>query len=236
MTRPAALLALLATLAAGPPGATADGPDFYRVTGLAAGERLAIRAGPGPGHARIASAPAAADGLVNLGCRGGLSRARWRAADEAERAAAAGRRWCRIGHGAVIGWARGIHPAEGRDTGQWRGGQRLGDLAGARWRLRDLAGVPVSVEAWIRFGDGGRVAGHAGCNRFSGRAKDAAQTLPLGPLAMTRMACPEPQSQVEARFTAALGSAAEAVATDRLLALFDPQGRLLATLTRQEAD
>lgn len=236
MIRLAAWLAPLAALLAGSAGATADGPDFYRVTGLAAGERLALRAGPGADHAGIGTVPAGAEGLVNFGCRGGLSLTEWQAADPDERAAAGERRWCRIGHGAVIGWSCGMALAEGTDRGAWRGGARLGDLAGSEWLVRDFAGVPVAVEAWIRFEDDGRVFGHSGCNRFTGRREGKAHALSLGPLAMTRMACPDPQSTVELAFMKALEATAEAVATSRLLALFDARGRLLVTLARRDAD
>ena len=87
--------------------AEADGPDFFRVTGVREGSALNVRAGPGLEHPRIGSLPFDADGIRNLGCEGGLSFAEWEAASPAEREAARYSRWCRVEHGATAGWALG---------------------------------------------------------------------------------------------------------------------------------
>jgi heat shock protein HslJ len=58
------------------------------------------------------------------------------------------------------------------------------------------------------FGDG-RVAGTSGCNRYTASIKtgDLPGSLSIdGPIAGTRMACPAPQSEVEARYLEALES------------------------------
>lgn len=54
-----------------------------------------------------------------------------------------------------------------------------------------------------------RFAGQSGCNRYFGAARSGKLPggLSLGPLAGTRMACPEPESAVEARYLAQLGAA-----------------------------
>ncbi len=206
------------------------------MTGIPAGQELSILAQPDEDAPAIASVPGDADGLANFGCIGGLDLAAWQAATEEERAAAAQTRWCRIGYDRAIGWAPGPQLAEGSDTGAFRGGARLDGLAGSEWRLRDLAGQPAAAEAWIGFKADGAAAGQGGCNRFTGGYRQGPGTLGFTPLAATRMACPEPMMRTEADFFAALDATRDAVATHLLLALFDADGRLLATLTRRDAD
>jgi heat shock protein HslJ len=49
----------------------------------------------------------------------------------------------------------------------------------------------------------GKVVGFAGCNRYTGSLKETSPgTIELGPLALTRMACPPPASELEERFVA----------------------------------
>jgi len=238
MPRLAPLIVLALLLAPAHPRATADGPDFHRVSGLAEGEHLPLRAGPGAEHAEIARLRAGRDGLIGFGCIGGLDLASWQRADAAERAAARAARWCRIGADARIGWAQGMHLGEGSDTGSWAGGPHRQDLAGSEWGLRDLGTVPVpgASQAWIRFEADGRVTGHSGCNRFRGGFASVPGRLRLGPVAMTRMACPDPLMETERRFAAVLEAVESAAATERLLALFDADGVLRATLVRRDAD
>jgi prolyl oligopeptidase len=78
------------------------------------------------------------------------------------------------------------------------------------WRLiscvgptGDLLEVGASIEASARF-EGGRVAGSAGCNRYTGGYMLDGEGLTFGPLASTMMMCPEPQMRVEMAFLAAL--------------------------------
>jgi uncharacterized protein len=115
MTRTAALVAgavcLLALLA--PAGAQDGGPDFLRVSGLAAGEKLPVRSTPEASAKVIGAVSGGADGLRNLGCRGGLTFAQWERATPAEREAAKDTRWCRIVFGGVTGWAQGRFLVEG---------------------------------------------------------------------------------------------------------------------------
>lgn len=56
----------------------------------------------------------------------------------------------------------------------------------------------------------GRVAGSAGCNRYTGSYETSLDTIVIGPAATTRMACPEPEGvmEQESAFLAALASAA----------------------------
>lgn len=215
----------------GPGRAEADGPDHYRAT--AATE---LRAGPGEAFPALLPVPEGADGLANFGCRGGLTLAEWEAASDAERAAAAARRWCRVGADETIGWAPGSLLAEGSDTGGFRGGDRLPRLAGSEWGFRDFAGEPAGGEATITFDVYDVMFGSTGCNRFRGSYKESAGGIAIAPVAMTMMACPEAETTLERRVTGLFETVAETVATHRLLAFFDADGRLLATLARRDAD
>jgi heat shock protein HslJ len=74
------------------------------------------------------------------------------------------------------------------------------------WDLTDLAGSePLVTLAY----ESGRFTGTSGCNRYSAgvEAGDMPGVVKVGLLAGTRMACPEPQSSVEARFLGQLGGA-----------------------------
>jgi heat shock protein HslJ len=231
-SRLATALALAAL--AGPAGATADGPDVFGLREVAPGATVEVRAGPGPEHGVIGSLRSDADGIVNFGCRGGLSLMEWESASDAERAAAV--RWCRVGHGELIGWVDGRRLAESAAPPEFRGGARLATLAGSEWQLRDITSFPISQEAWIGFRSDGAVVGNAGCNGFRGNYEEAPGELSLGPLAMTRMACPEPAMRLERAMARILSDTRETVASHLLLGLFDGEGVLLATFYRRDAD
>jgi len=93
--------------------ADASGPDFFRVTGVAADDVLNIRAAPDAASVKIGQIPPDGEGVRNLGCQGGLSFAEWQSASETERAAAADARWCRIDYQGIEGWVAGRYLAEG---------------------------------------------------------------------------------------------------------------------------
>lgn len=64
-------------------------------------------------------------------------------------------------------------------------------LPGTDWVLTDLAGTPAlpGGKATLGFPEAGRVAGNGSCNRFTGGVVISGDTLKMGPLASTRMAC-----------------------------------------------
>jgi len=64
-------------------------------------------------------------------------------------------------------------------------------LVGTEWLLADLAGTPViaNSKASLAFPEAGRVAGNGSCNRFTGSVTISGETLKIGALASTRMAC-----------------------------------------------
>ena len=226
---PALLLGLAVALA------EADGPDFYRVVEVATDDVLNIHAGPGTEHLVVGTIRADADGIANFGCVGGLDYGQWASATAEERAAARNHSWCRVGYDRTVGWAAGRYLVEGVGSGAFNSGGRLNSLAGSEWQVRDFAGEAAAGEAWITFKAEGMVTGHSGCNRFNGRYAESQGKIEIGPLAMTRMACPPPLMKIEATFSQALEAARGMVATHLVLALFDANGLLLATLTRRDA-
>jgi hypothetical protein len=172
--------------------AEADGPDFLRVTGVGEGSVLNVRSGPGLAHPTIGSLPFDADGIRNLGCEGGPTFAEWEKASPLEREAARKRRWCRIEHGAVVGWAAGWHLGEGSAPDAASDDSDLSDLVGERWSLVFAPTGAAVGEAWIEFAADGAVHGKLGCNNFRGSAEVAGAEIRTSPLATTKMLCPEP--------------------------------------------
>ncbi len=111
-------------------------------------------------------------------------------------------------------------------------------LAGSEWRpitILDDA-FPDDFEAFIQFRGEGQLTGSSGCNRLTGRYQIDGDRLTIGPLASTRMACPEPLMEAEQRVHAALGQIAS-FKRDRVdLSLFDADGNTIVTLTQTDAD
>jgi len=103
-----ALFAAQAGLAFG----EASGPDYFKVSGVASNDVLNIREEPSASANKIGHIPFDGDGIRNLGCEGGLTFAQWQRATEAERAASARDRWCRISYRGVEGWVAGRFLAE----------------------------------------------------------------------------------------------------------------------------
>jgi heat shock protein HslJ len=82
------------------------------------------------------------------------------------------------------------------------------ELPGTSWTLVDLAGETVAVSPTIAFGADGTVSGSAGCNTFNGTYTIDGSAVSFGPLATTRMACPDDVMSVEDAFLLALDGAA----------------------------
>jgi putative lipoprotein len=84
-----------------------------------------------------------------------------------------------------------------------------GGLRGTAWRLEDLGGVGVvdRVEATLEFLEDGKVVGRGSCNRFAGAVEISGQAMKFGPLASTKMACPEAVMNQEDRYLKALQDA-----------------------------
>ena len=112
------------------------------------------------------------------------------------------------------------------------------ELAGSEWRPVRIGASDVApdTKAFVQFKSGGELAGQGGCNRFFGRYKTEGETIEIGPIGATRMACPEPVMAAEASFLAAL-EAARTWARDRTtLVLFDAEKHEQARLQQTDAD
>jgi heat shock protein HslJ len=85
-----------------------------------------------------------------------------------------------------------------------RGRLTRSTLEGTEWVLRYWTrDEPAPGAPEITFTvQGDRIAGHSGCNRFFGTLTEGATPgeIATGPLAGTRMACPEPAMALEQRF------------------------------------
>ncbi|MGI9264999.1 MAG: META domain-containing protein [Gammaproteobacteria bacterium] len=91
---------------------------------------------------------------------------------------------------------------------QMTGELSVADLEGQEWVLvqfGDGHDAPPEPELTLVF-DNGRVAGHAGCNRYMGgvEAGVSGGDIKFGPLAGTMMACPQDLMDLERRYLKAL--------------------------------
>lgn len=88
------------------------------------------------------------------------------------------------------------------------GGAPLALLVGLTWNVASLDGQPIpeGVVPTLLFDENGTVSGYSGCNRFTGSFHLTGEGLTFGPLAMTRMACPETQMNTEQALSAVLAS------------------------------
>lgn len=109
-----ASLALVATTISGEAIGTADGPDHYRVRGVASGRHLALRALASASSPQIARIPADAVCLRRLGCQGGLTFAEFTTLSDEDkrRQTAAHPCGCNVEDKGNVGWVRGSYLAE----------------------------------------------------------------------------------------------------------------------------
>jgi heat shock protein HslJ len=109
----------------------------------------------------------------------------------------------------------------------------VGRMADLVWTVVEIGGRPIAREAGLslEITPVGNVAGHTGCNRFSGAADLDAGTMILGPLAATEMACVPDVMELERRYLDALGTVAGfAVDSDGTLRLMRADGSVAVSL------
>lgn len=107
-------------------------------------------------------------------------------------------------------------------------------LIGVTWVTVNLAtedaitGPVAGSEPTMEFGEDGSVTGTDGCNTYSGDYTLDGTSISVGPLATTKMACPDEETQQQSSdFATAMGSAATYRVTNAQLELKAEDGRLL---------
>lgn len=102
------------------------------------------------------------------------------------------------------------------------------------WKLIELRGEAVEVEEdqreahLVLHSEGQRVSGATGCNRLMGSFERGEESLKLGEMGTTMMACSGDSMTLERRFLEALGDVASYRVLVNRLELYDDRGELLA--------
>ena len=98
-----------------------------------------------------------------------------------------------------------------------------GDLVGTSWRLEDLSGAAAlpGVETTLEFPEAGKVAGRGSCNRFFGTVEISGQSIKVGPIAATKMACVDDAANAqEKKYLEALAAAERFALDGRALLIY----------------
>ena len=108
----------LLIIASGLALADADGPDFFKVNGVASNDVLNIRSKADPHAKKLGEIPPGADCVKNLGCKGGLTMSEFTDLSKKEQAAILRKRprWCHVEYRGVKGWVSARYLAEGSCT------------------------------------------------------------------------------------------------------------------------
>ncbi len=111
------------------------------------------------------------------------------------------------------------------------------DLVGSRWLLREIVGGSdlTGVEAVLHI-DPDRISGTSGCNTYSASLMLGDDTLSLGPVAVTAMACHEPRDTIEGQFLQALTQGRAWAVDDAELEVRGADGAVSLILDRMPAD
>lgn len=88
--------------------------------------------------------------------------------------------------------------------------------ADREWTLVELNGAAFTARATLTFGEDGRISGQAPCNRYSGTNTVPYPWFKTGPVAATKMACPDLGAE-SAFFTALDGMTQSEVLEDTLV-------------------
>lgn len=122
-------------------------------------------------------------------------------------------------------------------SGSRAGGASANGIADIEWHPLTIGGggVPDGAAAVIRFQQDGTIAGNTGCNRFTGTYSLEGSRIDIGPLATTRMACPDMAMELEDRILASLDSVDTFDRSGATLTLRDASGTVVASLTASGA-
>lgn len=118
--------------------------------------------------------------------------------------------------------------------------EALPALAGSSWLVEDIGGTGVldMLQSTLDFAADQGVSGNGGCNRFTGQADVSGTDMRMGPLAATRMACPEAVMNQERRYFIALDSAVQwQLDTGRdILTMTDRDGNTVLRFSRRTGE
>lgn len=111
-------------------------------------------------------------------------------------------------------------------------------LAGSEWRPVQIGEmVPLeSAGIFVKFEPGGRLSGYSGCNRFFGTYEIADESIEIGPLGATRMACSEPVMALESTFLSVLQEVTGFNRNATRLTLMDEHGHSSVQLIQTDWD
>ena len=114
-------------------------------------------------------------------------------------------------------------------------------LAGSSWDVisynngkQALVSLIAGTKITARFGEDGRITGHAGCNGYFASYKVTEQRMAIGPPASTRKACAEPEGVMEQErfYLRALEMATQYQFSGKRLELRNIEGALVAAFVR----
>lgn len=94
--------------------------------------------------------------------------------------------------------------------------------SGVTWTLIALNGTPYSARATLTFGDNGQVSGQAPCNRFTFTNGLPYPWFETGPIAATKMACPD--LEAEDRFFENLSAMTRVILGDEGMVMANDDG------------
>ncbi|MCI0632882.1 MAG: META domain-containing protein [Actinobacteria bacterium] len=116
------------------------------------------------------------------------------------------------------------------------GAQDPADLEGDPWVLTqfinaagDTEIVDVGVNAEF---DGSTMSGVSGCNRYNASYEANGNEISFGPIAGTKMACPEPEMSVETRYLELLATVATFEVDGRSMSMSDGDGTPILQFAR----
>ena len=117
-------------------------------------------------------------------------------------------------------------------------------LEGTTWQLEShrsndaVSNITGMDKASLRFDGEGRVQVRTGCNQGSATYEREGDTVVIGPVMLTRMACPEPAMEIEALVTSALDqqTLTVSVEADRLTLDGDDSGLGLVAVAEPGAE
>ena len=88
--------------------------------------------------------------------------------------------------------------------------------------------IPEDSGIFVSFAVDGGIKGRGGCNNFFGSLEQTESGIEIGPLGVTRMACPPPIMNRETAFLEALQKTRDFQANDESMRLLDDEGNVLA--------